>query len=161
MKTKIIIFIFFTYIIIFTCFGQSLEKQIIHQALDLLENAVKLINEKGDLAIKQIGRPDGKFIDIKNSLYVFVYDQNCVILAHPFKPFLVGRSYKGKPDVKGKKFRDEIVENALTKGNGSLIYSYQRPGMNGIFQKKVFYKLAKFGEKKYIVCSGIYLNSNQ
>lgn len=68
------------------------------------------------------------------AFYVFVYDKDVKIVAHP-KQSLVGRSYKGKPDVKGKKFRDDIVNGALKNNTGWVDYSYQKPGKKGFMQK--------------------------
>jgi len=90
------------------------------------------------------------------AFYVFVYDAGVKIVAHP-KKSLVGRSYKGKPDVRGKNFRDDIVNGALKNSTGWVDYSYQKPGEKGIHAKTTYYKLItdKVG-KKYIVCSGKY-----
>jgi len=128
------------------------------EIIKLVDQAVELIEKKGDMAIKTIGDPKGPFFVQSKSLYVFVYDENCVIKAHPYKPTLVGRSYLGKPDVRGKKFRDEIVQKALKEGKGWTEYSYQKPGEAGIFKKKVFGKRAIFGKRKFIVCAGMYID---
>ena len=90
------------------------------------------------------------------SFYVFVYNTDVVIVAHP-KADLVGRSYKGKPDVRGKKFRDEIVQKGLSEGAGWVDYSYQKPGESGIHAKTTYLKKVKGSDGKvYIVCSGKY-----
>jgi len=90
------------------------------------------------------------------AFYVFVYDTQVAIVAHPKKD-LVGRSYKGKPDVRGKKFRDEIVEGALSDTTGWVTYSYQKPGEKGIHKKKTYYNLVSGSDgKRYVVCSGMY-----
>ena len=91
-----------------------------------------------------------------NAFYVFVYDNEVKIVAHP-KKTLVGRSYKGKPDVKGKNFRDDIVEGALKNNTGWVTYSYTKPGEKGIHKKKTYYKLTVGSDgNKYVVCSGMY-----
>lgn len=92
------------------------------------------------------------------AFYVFVYDKDVKIVAHP-KQSLVGRSYKGKPDVKGKKFRDDIVNGALKNNTGWVDYSYEKPGEKGIHAKTTYYKLITGSDgKKYIVCAGKYRN---
>lgn len=121
--------------------------------MDMLDKAVKLLKEKGDDALKVISTPDGDFQD--GALYAFVYDENVTILAHPEKPALVGQNFKGKPDVKGKKFRDEIVAKALA-GGGWTEYMYTMPDTLGIFKKKVYSKVAEKNGKKYIVACGMY-----
>jgi len=129
------------------------EKEVIN----LVNEAVQLIQSEGLVAINKIGDPSGKFFISSKSLYVFVYDHNCVIKAHPFKPTLVGRSYKGKPDVRGKKFRDEIVEKAMTHGSGWTNYSYVKPDTPGIFKKKVYGKHVVVNNSHFIVCCGMYI----
>ena len=129
------------------------EKEVI----SLVNEAVQLIKAEGLAAVEKIGDPAGKFYIPSKSLYVFIYDQNCVIKAHPFKPTLVGRSYKGKPDVRGKRFRDEIVEKAMTDGSGWTVYSYVKPNTPGIFKKKVFGKHVVVGNNSLIVCCGMYI----
>ncbi|MGL1935463.1 MAG: cache domain-containing protein [Fibrobacterales bacterium] len=126
------------------------------EAKALVEKASKLIAAKGEAGLKQISQPDGGFYFKEKALYAFVYSDEAVMLAHPYKPGLIGKSYKGKPDVRGKKFRDEIVAVALEKGEGWTDYSYQKPGEKGIHAKTAYCKLVKVKGKNYIVVAGIY-----
>ncbi len=125
-------------------------------AVKMVDKAAALIKDKGEAALSIIGDSAGPYYIRANDLYVFVYNEECVIVAHPYKPGLVGQSFKGKPDVKGKKFRDEIVETALKKGSGWVEYAYQRPSESGIYQKVAYCKLVENRGKKYIVVSGVY-----
>ena len=157
MLKNIIISIFF--ILGVLLINSALSNQNVEEKdiINLVEKASNYIKSNGEAAIKYIGSPDTKYYLKNKSIYVFIYDENCILLAHPYKPTLVGRSYKGKPDVRGKKFRDQIVEKALKFGQGWTDYSYQKPKVEGIFTKKVFCKLVKYNNKKYIVCAGYYL----
>lgn len=95
-----------------------------------------------------------------NSLYVFVYNTDVEIVAHP-KKSLVGKSYKGKPDFKGKMFRDEIVENALKDTAGWVNYFYRNPGKKGLRPKTTYFKLVTGSDgNQYVVCSGKYRSIN-
>lgn len=131
-------------------------------AMTMVEKAGKLIEEKGDAALAVISDSKGEFIDREKALYVFVYDKDVVIVAHPYHPDLIGQSMKRKYDDLGKKFHDEIVRKALTKGSGWTEYVWQRPegGESEIstatYRKNTYGKLFKHGKKKYIVCSGTY-----
>lgn len=90
------------------------------------------------------------------AMYVFVYDTDVTIVAHP-KATLVGKSYKGKPDVRGKKFRDDIVQGALANKTGWVTYSYTKPDDKGIHSKKTYYQLCEGSDGQiYVVCSGMY-----
>lgn len=122
----------------------------------MVDKAVSLIKSKGTAAFETINKKDGGFYVESKDLYVFVYNEQVEMLAHPFKPELVGKAFKGKPDVKGKMFRDEIVTLALSKGKGWVEYSYQKPGDPGIYQKVTYCKIAVSGGVKYIVCAGKY-----
>ncbi len=126
------------------------------EAKALVDKAAKLISAKGEEGLKQISKPDGGFYFKEKALYAFVYSDEAVMLAHPYKPGLIGKSYKGKPDVRGKKFRDEIVKVALEKGEGWTDYSYQKPGQKGIHSKTAYCKLVKVKGKNYVVVAGIY-----
>ena len=107
--------------------------------------------------LTKIAASQAPFVNQENpALYVFVYDTDVNMLAHP-NASLVGRNYKGKPDVKGKNFRDEIVEGAKANGSGWVDYAYQKPGAPGIFDKTAYYKLVKGSDgKDYVVVSGKY-----
>lgn len=78
------------------------------------------------------------------------------MVAHP-RADLVGMSVKGKPDVKGKKFRDEMVERALNGEMGWVDYLSQKPGETGIHPKTTFFAKATGSDRKtYVVCAGKY-----
>lgn len=132
------------------------EKVTKDEAVALVKKAAAHIEVNGEAGLADISRPDGGFYFKEKALYAFVYDENCVMLAHPYKPTLIGKSYKGKPDVRGKKFRDEIVATALKDGSGWTDYSYQKPGERGIHKKTAFCKLVEKDGKKYVVVAGIY-----
>ncbi len=90
-----------------------------------------------------------------SSFYVFVYDENVTMMAHPTKT-LVGENMKGKPDVRGKMFRDQIVEGALAQGTGWVKYTYNKPGQSVDERKKAYYQLCPNAGKKFIAVSGMY-----
>lgn len=68
--------------------AQTATKQ---DAMTLVEKAGKLIEEKGDAALAAISDPNGEFIDREKALYVFVYDENIFVLAHPYLHDLIGQ----------------------------------------------------------------------
>ena len=105
--------------------------------------------------LESINKGEHPFRD-KNTpeLYVFAYDKDVNIVAHP-KSSLVGKNYKGKPDVKGKNFRDEIVSTALKSKKGSVRYSYTKPGQKDILSKIAYVRLCK----DYILASGVYVEN--
>jgi len=134
-------------------------------ALRIVEKAGKLIEKKGDEALPAICDPNGEFFNREKALYAFVYNENIVVVAHPYLPELIGQCLKGKTDVNGRKFRDEIVRKALEEGSGWTEYTYQMPcstegdmaqSSQVMRLKKTYGKLFRHGHKKYIVCAGTY-----
>jgi len=90
------------------------------------------------------------------ALYVFVLDTDLNLIAH-FNTAIVGRNMKGKPDVKGKLYRDEFLAVAKKDGSGWVDYYFENPKSKKIEHKNTFVKLAKGSDgKEYIVCSGMY-----
>jgi len=91
------------------------------------------------------------------ALYSFAYDTSVTMMAHAENKLLVGVSFRGKTDVAGKKFRDEIVAGALLNGTGWVDYIYTKPNEGGLYYKTTYYKLTYGSDgKQYIVCCGKY-----
>lgn len=125
--------------------------------IGLVEQTAAAIAEDAPATLGGINNGEHPYKNKDNpAFYVFVYDTEVNMAAHP-KNNLVGRNYKGKPDVRGKAFRDEIVSGALTDGSGWVDYSYQKPGEKGIHAKTTYFKLAKGSDNKdYVICCGKY-----
>nr|WP_319492623.1 cache domain-containing protein [uncultured Desulfobacter sp.] len=137
------------------CFAADITKE---QVVSLVEKTCEDIKADAKGTFEKITNAESPYTNAQNpAFYVFVYDTEVVIVAHP-KKNLIGRSYKGKPDVKGKKFRDDIVKGALEKGTGWVDYFYKKPEEKGIHQKTTYYKLVTGSDgNKYVVASGKYL----
>lgn len=89
------------------------------------------------------------------ALYSFFYDSNLVMIGHADNPLLVNKSFAGKPDAAGKKFRDEILAGALENGSGWVDYVYTKPDRSGLYHKTTYFQLVTGSDsKQYIVCSG-------
>ncbi len=70
---------------------------------------------------------------------------------------LVGTNFKGKTDVTGKPYRDEILEGALKNGTGWVDYVYMHPVQTNLYYKTTYYRLTQGSDgNSYIVCSGNY-----
>ncbi|MCX6698705.1 MAG: cache domain-containing protein, partial [Methanomicrobiales archaeon] len=89
------------------------------------------------------------------TLYVFVYDTDETVVAHAENPLLIGFNTRGKSDVTGKPFHDEILAGALKNGTGWEEYVYINPVQTNLYYKATYYQLTKGSDgKSYIVCSG-------
>jgi polar amino acid transport system substrate-binding protein len=134
------------------------EKDITEpQAIAKVQEAVKAIKKDAEGTFAKISAGEAPYKDKENpALYVFVYDTAVNMIAHPNKD-LQGKNFKGKPDVRGKKFRDEIVSLGVSKGKGWTDYHYQKPGETGIFEKTTYCEKVKGSDGKlYIVACGKY-----
>ncbi len=127
------------------------------EVLASVEMTAEAMKKDAPGTIAKINASEHPFVNKDNpSLYVFIYDGEVNMIAHP-KSSLVGKNFKGKPDVKGKKFRDEIVSGAAANQSGWVDYSYQKPGEKGIFDKTAYYMSVKASDgKDYILVCGMY-----
>ena len=117
----------------------------------LVKQAAAYVKYQGkDKAIVEISTPKGMFD--KGELYVFAYDLEGVMLAHPKNPALIGQNLMAVPDVQGKLFRKEIVERAKSEGSGWVDYVYLDPETNRQEHKTTYF--LKVGD--IIICCGIY-----
>ena len=120
-------------------------------AVALVKDAEKFLKANGrEKALQEMSKPDGKWV--KGELYVFAYDLQAVMVAHPKNPKLVGKNLMDVPDVDGKMFRKEIVDLAKSKGSGWVDYKYKNPETGKLEEKTTY--LLKVGD--IILCCGIY-----
>jgi len=121
------------------------------QAKTMVEQASAFFSANGkEKSLAEFNNPKGKFI--KGELYVFVYDLNATVIAHPVNSKLIGKNLLEVPDADGKTFRKDIVELAKSKGTGWVDYKYKNPATNRIENKTTLIK--KVGD--IIICCGIY-----
>jgi cytochrome c len=121
------------------------------QAVSLVDKAAALAQAQGkEKALAEISTAKGQFD--KGEIYVFAYDNQGVIVAHPKNPKLIGKNLLDVPDPDGKLFRKEIQEIAKTKGSGWVDYKYTNPENKKVEQKTTYLK--KVGD--LIICCGVY-----
>ena len=117
----------------------------------LVKKAVAYVKYQGkEKAIAEISKPRGMFD--KGEMYVFAYDLQGVMVAHPKNPTLIGKNLIAVPDIDGNLFRKEIVEKAKSKGSGWVDYMYLNPETNELEHKTTY--LQKAGD--IILCCGVY-----
>jgi len=117
----------------------------------LVKRAAAYVKYQGkEKALAEISTPKGMFD--KGELYVFAYDLQGVMLAHPKNPALVGQNLIAAPDTEGKLFRKEIVEQAKSHGTGWVDYVYLNPETNRQEHKTTYFQ--RVGD--IILCCGVY-----
>ena len=131
--------------------ASAIHQNTFEEARSLVEKAIAFLKANGkEKALAEFNKQDGRFV--KGDMYVFVYDLNGVMVAHPVNPELVGKNLFNEPDSKGKLFRKKIVELAKTMGAGWVDYTYLNP-----VSKKEEHKTTYFQrEGDLIVCCGAY-----
>ncbi len=128
------------------------------EVIELVNTTVSAIEKNESDTIQRINSGEVPYKDQEHpELYTFVYDTNITIVAHANNIQLVGTNFKGKTDVTGKSFRDEIVAGALESGNGWVEYVYTNPVHANLYHKTTYYQLTTGSDgNSYIVCSGNY-----
>ena len=117
----------------------------------LVKRAAAYVKYQGkEKALAEISTPKGMFD--KGELYVFAYNLQGVMLAHPKNPALIGQNLIAVPDTEGKLFRKEIVERAKSQGSGWVDYVYLNPETNKQEHKTTYFQ--KVGD--IILCCGVY-----
>ena len=101
-------------------------------------------------ALAEFGTPRGQFD--RGELYVWAYDFQGVMLAHPKNPELVGKKLLDVPDAEGKLFRKEIVEKTRQKGWAWVDYKYLNPETRQLEYKTTYCQAVS----DVIVCCGAY-----
>jgi signal transduction histidine kinase len=120
------------------------------EAVSLVQAAAAYYRANGfEKSIDEFSRAAGPFN--KGELYIFVYDTNATMLAHP-NPRLIGQNMLDLPDAEGKKFRKEIVTTALKDGKGWTDYKYQNPKTKELADKTTYYEKVE----DVIICCGVY-----
>ncbi|MEN6342096.1 MAG: transporter substrate-binding domain-containing protein [Methanospirillum sp.] len=90
-------------------------------------------------------------------VYAFVYDTNLTMVAHAGNYRLVGQNFRGRTDVAGKAFRDEILATATAKGSGWVDYVYVNINESRLSQKTTYCRLVQGSDgRDYIVCAGTF-----
>ena len=109
-----------------------------NDAQAMVRKAVDFYRKHGrERFLKEVNDPHGEFR--RKSLYVFAYDLDMTMQAHPVKPELVGRNLIDSKDWSGGKyFRREMRDIALSKGSGWVDYQYENPATQKIQPKTTY-----------------------
>jgi len=121
------------------------------EAVRLVEKAAEFMKANGkEKAIAEMSNPSGQFV--KGAFYVFAYDLNGVMMAHPKNAKLIGQSLIDKTDSKGKLFRKEIIEKARAQGSGWVDYYYLNPQTKMEEDKTTYLRRVD----DLVICCGVY-----
>ena len=162
MKSKILILtLLCAALVAFPRLSTPADRATEEDAVQMVEMAGNMIEEMGDAALAQISDPSGRCFDCERNLYVFVYSDDVVLLAHPLRQNMVGASFSRHPEDYGREpvsvtVSNMIVGKAARDGSGWTDYPAEIPGTFEISTKHSYEKLFRHAGKNYIVCCGIW-----
>ncbi len=135
--------------------GGASDKATKEECVAKCKEGAKLIGEIGlEAALKKFNERPGPFV-WKDS-YVFCFDdKDAKMLAHPmFPPAFLGQSFKQSVDPNGKKYMQEFMKMANTKGEGWVSYLFQAPSRPEPAPKTAY--VLKVPSAKVIVAAAVY-----
>ncbi len=99
-----------------------------------MDKAAEYVDTNGkEVAIAEFGNLSGQFVD--GNTYLYVYDNNGTVLAHPYSPELVGENRVDDPKI-GDSLKQIIT---VAKNGGGTTYGfYPNPAANNEFELKIF-----------------------
>lgn len=120
------------------------------EALKMVSDAAAAAAKDKAGTIAEMNKPTGHYV--KGEMYVFAYDLNGVMVAHPINAKLVGKSLIEVPDADGKLFRKEIIGEVNARGSANVDYKYKNPQTGKVEEKVSFCKKAA----ELAICAGYY-----
>ncbi|MCB2188131.1 MAG: cache domain-containing protein [Deltaproteobacteria bacterium] len=139
-------------VLAFAVLANAEDKATPKECVQKVQEAVKLIQDKGDAAFDTLRDKNGPFV-WKDS-YVFVMDFDGVMKVHPMNPKLEGRNLNMIKDSSGKMFNAEMVAVAKGPGQGWVDYLWLKPGASQP-SPKVSY-IVGIPDKNLLVGAGVW-----
>ena len=125
-------------------------------AVDLVQQAVALVDDKGPAALRTLqSRTSGfSFQDY----YVFMFDEDGIERVNPAQPELVGHSVLNIKSADGKVASREMMKMLETQDAGWVDYMWAKPGTTRQVRKSSYVTKTKLGDKTVYVGCGVYLD---
>ncbi|MEA3279780.1 MAG: cache domain-containing protein [Thermodesulfobacteriota bacterium] len=134
--------------------NKDIAQTIVHSTATGLGEVLKNIkNEKDRIHLIRSFVDPIRFYPDKSG-YFYVYDYDCVNIAHATQKELVGKNLYDYRDCKGKFVIRELAE-AARKGGGFVEYYWAKPGLKGE-HKKIGY-VEPIPNTEYFIGTGVYL----
>lgn len=123
--------------------------------VDMVTNAVALIDARGEAAFPALRDPAGPFR--AKDAYVFVFGVDGVELVNPLFPAMEGRHVLDMRDANGDYKHREMVDLVRTRGCGWVDYMWPKPGESVPTRKSAYASAAMLGDRLMVVGCGVYL----
>ena len=124
------------------------------EVIDLADKAANALQKDAASTIAAINAGDKAYTDAAHpDVYAFADDMNMTVVAHP-NATVRGTNLKGKADVTGKLWRDEILTAAAAGKSGWMQYVYPTADGSGYVNKACYFEPVTGNDGvKYIVCA--------
>jgi len=100
----------------------------------LVTKAIAIVKDKGsEYAVKALSASNGPFVN--KEIYIFACSLDNIMLAHPYKRDLIGKSVNEFKDAKGNLLFQECKKVAENGGQGWVNYWWWKPAEEGQFAK--------------------------
>ncbi|WP_292463815.1 cache domain-containing protein [Methanolobus sp.] len=127
----------------------------VSQMVELVENCAAYGKDQGsDLAFAEISNRSGTFVDGEGH-YIYAYDYNGTLLAHPYLPEMIGSSLIEKRDPFGMENIQALADTARS-GGGYIVFVWPNPDKENREELKIGYVLPV--NDTWWVGSGVYLS---
>ncbi len=134
-------------------FAEDLTPQLCKEKVTA---AAKLLEAEGDAAIPKIKDPEGEFRFAEGKGYIWIHNLDNIMVMHPIKPSLDGKSLGKMRDVNGVYLFTAMNETVEEHGNGWIPYAWPKPGEKDSSPKISYCILVKHGGKNYVAGAGMY-----
>ena len=136
---------------------QSVLSSHKESTMTLVNEAVELMNEKGELAFDEFREKDSKWYH--NSTYLSIWTTEGIRVAYAPNVSSEGESVIGLKDYNGDALDELFIGTALSEeGEGWIDYQWPKPGETSPALKHTFVKRASIGDQTYAVTSGFYVD---
>lgn len=133
----------------------SSRPQIVTEMIRLVERCAVYGREKGSaITFAEISNRSGMFVDTEGH-YVYAYDYNGTLLAHPYLPEKIGSNLINKRDPFGME-NIRALANTAHSGGGYVVFIWPNPGKGNREELKIGYVLPV--DDTWWVGSGVYLS---
>ena len=105
---------------------------------------------------RELGREQLEALSYGDNGYMFAFDTDYIMTAHPFRPQWIGHSQAELEDPNGVKIFQEMRKVAVENGSGTLIYHFQKPDSD-LQEAKIGFAF-HYEPWNWIVGTGAYLS---
>lgn len=125
------------------------------EMIDLVRKGADYGKKNGkEMAFTEISNRSGMFVDAEGH-YLYAYDYNGTLLAHPYLPGKIGTNLIGNKDPFGMENIRALADTAHA-GGGYVIFLWPNPDNDNLIEMKIGYVMPV--DETWWVGSGVYLD---